>query len=367
MSNSDASSPDGVNSVNGLNAAASNSPFAVDSEYGDTGLGQPPAGARLPQSWQEAEGYLRRAQRILAITHVYPDGDAIGSLLAFGKAMQGLGKVVTMACQDPPHPRFDYLSGVRDFRQSGEGSYDLLVSIDASDIQRLGSVFVPAVHAKLPLVVFDHHITNTLFGTVNVVDPAAGSSAEVIYKLLRRMGAHVTADVAAALLTGVVTDTLAFRTSSTSPETLATAMELMRAGASLPDITRQALVLRSYDSLKFLAGGIVASQLEDGIVYATITRKMRRELGVKEERGDAGLVGTLVTAMEAHVAVVFVENVDGSIEVGFRSAPGYDVSQVAFEFGGGGHPAASGCTLPGPMRDAVNRVLARLRRMIREK
>jgi phosphoesterase RecJ-like protein len=189
----------------------------------------------------------------------------------------------------------------------------------------------------------------------------------VIYKLLRRMEVHITQDIATSLLTGVVTDTLAFRTSSTTPDTLATAMDLMRAGASLPEITRQALVLRSYESLKFLAAGIVTSQLEDGIVYATISRKMRKELGIKEERGDAGLVGTLITSMEAHVAVVFVENVDGSVEVGFRSAPGYDVSQVAFEFGGGGHPAASGCTLPGPMRDAVNRVIPRLRRMIREK
>jgi phosphoesterase RecJ-like protein len=217
------------------------------------------------------------------------------------------------------------------------------------------------------MVMFDHHITNTLFGAVNVVDPTAGSSAEVIYKLLRRMEVHITQDIATSLLTGVVTDTLAFRTSSTTPDTLATAMDLMRAGASLPEITRQALVLRSYESLKFLAAGIVASQLEDGIVYATISRKMRKELGIKEERGDAGLVGTLITSMEAHVAVVFVENVDSSVEVGFRSAPGYDVSQVAFEFGGGGHPAASGCTLPGPMRDAVNRVIPRLRRMIREK
>ena len=321
-----------------------------------------------PQAWADAEGYLRRAQRILAITHLSPDGDAVGSLLSFGRAMQGMGKVVTTACQDPPQARFDYLGGVRDIRQSaGEGVYDLIVSIDCSDVQRLGTVFVPGRHAHIPLIVFDHHITNTMFGTVNVVEPQASSSAEIIYKLLRRLDVHISGDIAAALLTGIITDTLAFRTSSTTPDTLAAAMDLMRAGASLTDITRRALVLRSYESLRFLAAGIVASQLEDGIVYAAITRKMRKDLGVKEDRGDAGLVGTLITAMEATIAVVFVENTDGSVEVGFRGAPGYDVSQVAFEFGGGGHAAASGCTLPGPMRDAVNRVLSRLRRVIRER
>jgi bifunctional oligoribonuclease and PAP phosphatase NrnA len=347
------------------------SPFTLSSDYSD--FGAQPAGDTQraqgdnTQSWVDAEGYLRRAQRILAITHLAPDGDAIGSLLAFGKAMQGMGKVVTMACQDPSHPRFDYLSGVHDIRQSGDGNFDLLVSIDCSDVQRLGAIFVPRQHAHLPLVVFDHHITNTMFGTVNVVEPGASSSAEIIFRLLRRLDAHISGDMAAALLTGLITDTLAFRTSSTTPDTLATAMELMRAGASLPEITRKALVLRPFESIKFLAAGIVVAQLEDGIVYASITRKMRKELGVKEERGDAGLVGTLITSMEAQVAVVFVENTDGSVEVGLRGAPGIDVSQVAFEFGGGGHAAAAGCTLPGPTRDAVNRVLQRLRRMLRER
>lgn len=346
--------------------------YTVNSEENEGGLQQFPASEKgdrrsTAQAWIEAEGYLRRAQRILAVTHLAPDGDAIGSLLAFGRAMQSLGKNVTVACQDPAHSRFNYLNGVYDIRLSGEGNYDLLVSIDASDLQRLGTIFLPVQHGRVPMVVFDHHITNTMFGAVNVVDAKASSSAEVIFRLLRRLDVRINSDIAAALLTGIITDTLAFRTSSTTPETLSIAMELMRAGASLPDITRKALVLKSYDSIRFLANGIVASQLEDGIVYAAITRKMRKDLGVKEDRGDAGLVGTLITSMEANVAAVFVELVDGSVEIGLRCAPGYDVSQVAFEFGGGGHPAAAGCTLPGPLRDAVNRVLTRLRRMIREK
>ena len=347
-------------------------PYLNNSAEADAGLQTFPdaeqeIGRSTYPAWVDAEGYLRRAQRILAVTHVGPDGDAIGSLLGFARAMQSMGKNVTTACQDSAHPRFDYLNGVHDIHQNGEGNFDLLVSLDCSDIQRLGSIFMPVQHSRLPLVVFDHHVTNTRFGAVNVVEPEASSTAEIVYRLLKRMDINITSEIAASLLTGIITDTLAFRTTSTTPDTLAVAMDLMRMGASLPEITRKALVLRSYDSLRFLAGGIVASQLEDGIVHASITRKMRKELGAKDERGDAGLVGTLITTMEAHVAVVFVENADGSVEVGFRCAPGYDVSQVAFEFGGGGHAMASGCTLPGPLRDAVNRVLVRLRRMIREK
>lgn len=319
-----------------------------------------------PQVWSVAEGYLRRASRILAITHVSPDGDALGSLLGFTHAMRGLGKQVTPSCQDTPHPRFNYLNGIFDLKQAGEGEYDLIVSLDASDMLRLGTVFVPAQHAPLPIVVFDHHITNTNFGVVNVVEPGMSSTAEVILTLLKRMDIAITPDIANALLTGVITDTLAFRTTNTTPDTLAAAMELMRCGGNLQEVTRQALVMRSFEQIKLLGAGIVNAKIDGRVVYATVPRKLRKELGVKEDRGDAGLVGTLITAGDVDVAAVFVELASGDIDISFRAQPGFDVSQVALELGGGGHPAAAGCTLPGPMRDAVNRVIPRLKQVIRE-
>ena len=141
----------------------------------------------------------------------------------------------------------------------------------------------------------------------------------------------------------------------------------MRAGASVTEITRRALVLRSYDSLRLLGAGLAASQLEDRIAYASIPRKMRKALGIREDRGDGNLVGTLITAMEADIAVVFVELADGNVDVSFRAQPGFDISQVALELGGGGHPAAAGCSMPGPLRDAVSQVLPKLRQVIREK
>ncbi len=319
-----------------------------------------------PNAWNEAEGLLRRAQRILAITHVSPDGDAIGCLLGFTYAMRGLGKVVTAACQDGTHPRFGYLNGVHDMKQSGEGNFDLIVSLDVSDLARLGSIYIPAQHAHLPMVVFDHHITNAGFGSVNVVEPTTSSTCEVVLKLLRRMNVPVTHDIANALLTGIITDTLAFRTSNTTPDTLAAAMDLMRCDGNLQEATRQALVLRSFDSLRFLGAGIANAKLDGRVAYAILPRKLRKEIGVKEERGDANLVGTLVTAYEVDVAVVFVELASGDIEISFRAQPGFDVSQLAMELGGGGHPAAAGCTLPGPIRDAVNRVIPRVKQLLRE-
>lgn len=314
------------------------------------------------ETWAEAERLLRAASRILAIAHVSPDGDAIGSLLGLTYALRSIGKYVQPVIQDSPHPRFDYLPGLRDIRQEVTGEFDLVVTVDASDQLRLGSVFDKVKHEPLPMVVFDHHITNTFFGTVNVIDSSLASTSELILRLIKQMGIPVLPEIASALLTGIITDTLAFRTSNTTPDTLASAMELMRSGAPLMDITRNALVMRSWESIRLQGGGIIATHIENRVAHAAITRKLRKELGVREDRGDGGLVGTLITAYEVDIAAVFVELASGDVEVGFRASPGFDVSQVAVELGGGGHPAAAGCTVPGPMRDAVNRVLPLLRR-----
>jgi phosphoesterase RecJ-like protein len=314
-----------------------------------------------PETWQAAAQALRGAKRILAMSHVSPDGDAIGSLLGFTLAMRALGKQVQPVTQDPPHPRFDYLHGLRDIRQQAQGEFDLLVSLDASDSLRLGSAFDAKRYGEVEMIVFDHHITNTFFGSINVVDTTLASTAELVLQLLRVMELPITPDIASALLTGVITDTLAFRTSNTTPDTLSSAMELMRNGAPLMDITRNALVMRSMEQIKLQGAGIVAAQLDGRVAYSCITRKLRKEQGSKEERGDGGLVGTLITAYEVDIAAVLVELSSGDIEIGMRAAPGYDVSQVAVTLGGGGHPAAAGCTIPGPMRDALSRLLPLLR------
>ncbi len=317
------------------------------------------------EAWDAAVAHLRRAQRILAITHISPDGDAIGSLIGFARGMAHLGKQVTSVCQDAVPQRFGYLSGLHAISHQVEGEHELIVALDSSDLARLGKPFAAAQH-DTPVLVIDHHVTNTRFGAVNVVNPGASSTAEMVLELLQRMEVPITSDIASALLTGIVTDTLAFRTSNTTPHTLAAAIQLMQQGANLHTIVQQALVMRTFDSLRLLGVGLSNARLEGRLAYATIPFRLREELGVKEDRGDGGLVGTLITAYEVDVAAVFVELQNGDVDVSMRGQPGFDVSQPALEFGGGGHPAAAGCLLPGPLRDAVNRVLPRLQRLIRE-
>ncbi len=113
--------------------------------------------------------------------------------------------------------------------------------------------------------------------------------ARLVIRLMKQMGIPPTPEIAMALLTGIITDTLAFRTSNTTPDTLAAAMEMMRNGAPLMEITRNALVLRSLDQIRLQGAGIMEAQIDRRVAYATITRKLRKEIGSKEERGDGGI------------------------------------------------------------------------------
>jgi phosphoesterase RecJ-like protein len=317
--------------------------------------------------WQQAADMLRGAGRVLAIAHISPDGDAIGSLVGLTLILRALGKQVQPVIQDAPHPRFDYITGLRDIRQRVTEDFDLVVTVDAADRSRIGSVLSTERQGQIPMIVFDHHITNTCYGTINVIDSTVASTSEMMLRLCRLLEVPLTVEIATALLTGILTDTLCFRTTNTTWETMASAVELVKVGAPMAEITRRALVLRPLESLRLQASGMVGAQLDGRVVHAVLTRKMRKELGIRDERGDGGLVGTLITANEVDIAAVFVELVTGEIEVGMRAAPGFDVSQVAITLGGGGHPAAAGCTVAGPVRDAVNRVLPLLREAVQRR
>lgn len=312
-------------------------------------------------TWQRAVEMLTGASRVLAIAHISPDGDAIGSLVGLTLMLRALGKQVQPVIQDAPNARFDYMAGLRDIRQRVTEDFDLVVTVDSADRSRIGSVLSAERQGSIPMLVIDHHISNTCYGTVNVIDSTVASTAEMMVRLCRLLDVPLTSEIATALLTGIITDTLCFRTTNTTWETMACAVELVKIGAPMAEITRRALVLRPLESLRLQASGLVGAQLDGRVAHAVLSRKMRKELGIREERGDGGLVGTLITASEVDIAAVFVELVTGEIEVSMRAAPGFDVSQVAITLGGGGHPAAAGCTVAGPVRDAVNRVLPLLR------
>jgi phosphoesterase RecJ-like protein len=303
---------------------------------------------------------IRRARRIMAIAHITPDGDCIGSLLALGHALRALGKQTVLVCADPVPQQFHFLPGQDLVTSDPEGEFHLLVSLDSSDIQRMGSVYRPGAFARVPLINIDHHATNLHFGTVNWVDTSAASTAEMVFDLIEEMAVPLTPDIALCLLTGVVTDTRCFRTSTTTSKTMSIATRLMEAGASLNQISEQVLNRRPLAVIRLWAEALSTLQLRERVIWAEITQVMRERAGMEKNGAAGGLSSFMATAHEADVAVVFTEKPGGKVEVSFRSVPGVDVSKLAFQLGGGGHPQASGCTLNGTLEEVRRRVLAAL-------
>jgi phosphoesterase RecJ-like protein len=305
---------------------------------------------------EKASQLICQAHQPLLVCHVAPDGDALGSLTGLAYALQQLDQAPIAACSDTIPSHLSYIPHVDTVVRSVRGPFDLIVALDCSDLRRLGDVTELPQFGQRPLINIDHHVTNVGYGDVDLVDPAASSTAEVLLRLIDHLGVPLDETLATCLLVGVVTDTRGFRTDNVTPPTMETALRLMEAGASLPSVTRRGLDTRPTVGICLWGAALSHLRSQDGVIWTSIPVDMRRGVGYQGD-GDAGLASFLVSAEEADVAVVFVEQGDGRVDVGLRADPGFDVAQFALRFGGGGHALAAGFSIPGPLETAEERVL----------
>jgi bifunctional oligoribonuclease and PAP phosphatase NrnA len=303
---------------------------------------------------------IEKANHILVIAHVDPDGDAIGSLTAVGQALHQLGKRVVLVCDDAVPERFHYLPMATEVRREPNASlhYDLVIAVDCGDALRMGWAFMSLPDPKPSVVNIDHHITNTRFGTFNVIDPNASSTAEILNIFLKEMGVELTPGIAESLLTGIVTDTIGFRTSNVTPSTLRAAADLIEVGADITAISLQALHQKSLATVQMWGIGLSRMVFENGLLWTSISREQMRLAGIEGNPSSSGLVNFLTDVDSAVMGVVLGEMADGTVRVGMRAVPPYDVAEVAAQFGGGGHTLAAGCTLEGPLDEAEKLIVA---------
>jgi bifunctional oligoribonuclease and PAP phosphatase NrnA len=307
----------------------------------------------MDKNLAEFAGLLRAAQRVLIVTHIRPDGDAIGSLLGLGLTLQAAGKQVDMVSVDGVPFDYRFLSGVDQIRSAPQGDYDLSITVDCSDLGRAGAGLG---ERAFPEINIDHHITNEIFARVNLVDPQAVATAEILATCLPTLGYALTGPAAAALLTGLVTDTLGFRTSNITPKALRVAANLMEYGVDLPTIFQKTLWQRSYEAVEYWAAGLRRMQRNGGLVWTTLTLADRKETKYPG-RDDADLINILSSINGYNIAVIFIEQSRRRVKVSWRAQPGFDVSGVAVSFGGGGHPAAAGAEVNGELAEVQERVI----------
>jgi bifunctional oligoribonuclease and PAP phosphatase NrnA len=296
---------------------------------------------------------LHQSQNIMILTHLRPDGDAIGSLLGLGLSLQAAGKSVQMVSVDGVPAAFRHLAGSDKIVKRADGNFDLLIVVDCSDPDRVGN---PLEGLRQPDISIDHHITNLNFAFLNLIETEAAATAEIIARCLPAWGFPVSVGVSDALLTGLISDTIGFRTSNVTGQVLRTAADLVEAGSNLANLYRKALLQKSYTAARYWGAGLSNLMVEDGIVWTTLTLADRKTANYPG-RDDADLINMLSYLNEAEVAIVFIEQSDNVVKVSWRAQNGKDVSQVALRFGGGGHRAAAGAEVTGLLPDVQLQVL----------
>ncbi len=311
----------------------------------------------IESPWQAAADAIKTARTILAISHIAPDGDAVGSLLGISETMRALDKDVTAVIDDGAPPELRFVPGSGTILPSIDaGEFDLMITVDSSDLERIGVAGAYGMANSRKVINLDHHPTNTRYGDINLVVPDAVAAAEIVFDLVNYIGCQLTESAACALLTGLVTDTQGFRISATNDRTLEIARALMQKGASLSKIMAQTLNRRPYQEVVLWKLVFPSVAISDGLIHAAITRDNISQAGL-DVMTDGGLVSHLVNVDQAKVSIVFKELPDNQVEVGFRSKPGYDVASLAVQLGGGGHTQASGCTMDGTLAQVRSRVI----------
>jgi phosphoesterase RecJ-like protein len=283
-------------------------------------------------------------------------------MLGLGLALRGAGKNVQMVLPDGVPASFRYLAGSDQVTSKVDGEIDTFIVVDSGDVERIHADLHPL---GLPDVNIDHHITNTNYATLNMVEADAVSTTSILVEHLPNWGLRITPPIAAALLTGLITDTLGFRTNNIKPKALQQAAFLLEQGADLPELYYQAMIRRSFRAARYWGEGLSQLERDGEMVWAVLTLENRKAAGYSGN-DDADLINMIASIEKHPVGMIFVEQPKGQVKVSWRSRErAYDVAAVATSFGGGGHRAAAGATLSGSLDEIKPRVLRVTREMLK--
>ncbi len=354
-----------------------------------------------PNDITAATKVINDHQRILVTPHANVDPDGLSSALACYRLFTAMGKDVTVICPDTPPEALSFLPGFEKLTQDvqgnsnfvitvnleegvevdklrytvednkiniivvpkggrvrpdqisfgqGDKAYDLIVVVDSADLPLLGSLYLDRVDlfSETPLLNVDHHISNTRFGQLQLIDSTAASATEVLYSWftsIEQWRKEITPDMATLLLTGLITDTRSFQNPNTTPRSLEVAAELLTLGARQQEIIEHIYKTKPLSTLKIWGRALNHIQVDEEarIVWSAISREDLAEMGATSKE-TSGLLDELISTIpDADVHVLFTELEEGGLKASMRSSAAMDVNRIAAEqFSGGGHARAAG-------------------------
>lgn len=310
---------------------------------------------------------LRENQRFAVLSHVRPDGDALGGQIALALSLQALGKTVRVWNEDGMLQKYSFLpkAEILTTPPSTPEDFDVAIALDTATQVRLGKAAEAVRSAKLWINI-DHHPSNPLYGDLVYVDAVSPATAQIIFELIKSEQLPMTREIAENLFVAISTDTGSFQYPNTTAHTFEIAAELIRAGANVGQLSQQTyenyprrrieLLRALLDVMRFDAGGRIAS--------FSLDLKTAAAVGALPEDNE-GLIDHLRAIEGVIIAIFFEELTDGKVRVSMRSkSEAADVCAICQKFGGGGHKLAAGARIRGTLAEAQERVLKEARHVL---
>lgn len=310
---------------------------------------------------------LKKKDHFILASHVNPEGDAVGSILALESLLRRLGKKTLIVCEDPfperlhclPSKRWNQAKDVPLSRQ-----FDALVVADCPTLERIGLV-QRFLTPKTEIFNIDHHVSNVRFGHHNYIQPSASAAGEVVYDIFKRFEMKLNQEEATALYVAISTDTGSFKYSNTTVKSHQIASELIQTGIDIEKINDFLYATYSLEKIQLYSRLLakVRTSLDGTIAWVGLTRSDLKRTGATYEDTE-GFIDFLKYIKEVQFSFFMSEMdgpEDGQVRVSFRSKGDNDVAQIAVHFGGGGHKKAAGCTIKGTLEEATEKILEQIR------
>lgn len=300
--------------------------------------------------FKEAVDLIETSKRVLIVSHHRPDGDSLGASVALHFALRQMGKQTVMACNDEIPWRLKFIPETDEFvKEFDLDDFDLIIINDAGAYHMTGfhNKYPDFLSKKIPIINIDHHSSNEKFGTVNIIDTHSSSTTMIIWRMLKNMPVKITKDMAFALLTGIYSDTGSFIHSNTTKETFEIAGEIARMGIRVCDIAKPLFKESTMSQLKLWGFILENMHKNDKQVYSSVvTLDDFKNIGAHSS-DTGGIVDLMNTVPDAAFTMLLAED-DGEVKASLRTQrDDVNVSDIASQFGGGGHKKASGFRVHG--------------------
>lgn len=316
--------------------------------------------------WTPLSRLIDQHDRFLVTSHVRPDGDALGSELGVAGLLRQKGRDVRIVNASKTPPRYDYLdpkgTELLHFGTSVQpaelADREALVIVDLSSWGQLGDMADYVRGFPGPRLVIDHHVSQDDLGATVIKDTTAEATGTLVLRAARALGVRPTPEMADALLTAIAMDTGWFRHPTTRPQTLRDVAELIEAGAEVDRLYRLLFERNTLGRVRMMGRAMdrMTAEQDGRLLWTAVTRDDFEQTGaIPPDTED--LVDYTVSIRGAEVGVLFIEQPRGGVKMSVRARGDFDCQRLVAPFGGGGHRAAAGATLPEPLSESVRRVL----------